>query len=165
MKALCHLTLLLCVTLPFFALPAGAVFLDERLEDPAQEARARDISGDIRCLVCQNQSILDSNADLAQDLRQIVRERITLGDSDAEVRDYLVRRYGDWVLLDPPFKMTTYLLWIGPAVIFLIGALLMILFLRGRSGQNETATTTVLTREEQAELDRLFDSDGPGDRS
>ena len=164
MRALCHLTLLLCVTLPFIALPAGAVFLDERLEDPAQEARARDISGDIRCLVCQNQSILDSNADLAKDLRQIVRERITLGDSDAEVRDYLVRRYGDWVLLDPPFKITTYLLWIGPAVIFLIGAILMIIFLRGRRGQAQEAATAI-TRDEQAELDRLLETDRPGDRS
>ncbi len=164
MRALCHLTLLLCVTLPFFALPAGAVFLDERLKDPTQEARARDISGDIRCLVCQNQSILDSNADLAKDLRQIVRERITLGDSDAEVRDYLVRRYGDWVLLDPPFKITTYLLWIGPAVIFLIGAILMIIFLRGRRGQAQEAATAI-TRDEQAELDRLLETDRPGDRS
>jgi|TARA_R100000005_G_scaffold95557_2_gene77535 cytochrome c-type biogenesis protein CcmH len=152
------------VTLPFFALPAGAVFLDERLKDPTQEARARDISGDIRCLVCQNQSILDSNADLAKDLRQIVRERITLGDSDAEVRDYLVRRYGDWVLLDPPFKITTYLLWIGPAVIFLIGAILMIIFLRGRRGQAQEAATAI-TRDEQAELDRLLETDRPGDRS
>jgi len=164
LRALCHLTLLLCVTLPFFALPAGAVFLDERLKDPTQEARARDISGDIRCLVCQNQSILDSNADLAKDLRQIVRERITLGDSDAEVRDYLVRRYGDWVLLDPPFKITTYLLWIGPAVIFLIGAILMIIFLRGRRGQAQEAATAI-TRDEQAELDRLLETDRPGDRS
>ena len=92
------------------------------LKDPVLEARARTISRDLRCLVCQNQSIDESNADLAHDLRLIVRERLAAGDSDDQVRAYLVARYGDFVLLDPPFKAKTLLLWCGPAVLLLLGA-------------------------------------------
>jgi len=92
------------------------------LKDPALEARARAISRELRCLVCQNQSIDESNADLAHDLRVIVRERLSAGDSDAQVKAYLVARYGDFVLLDPPFKAKTLLLWCGPAVLLLLGA-------------------------------------------
>ena len=92
------------------------------LKDPALEARARAISRELRCLVCQNQSIDDSGADLAHDLRVIVRERLTAGDSDDQVKAYLVARYGDYVLLDPPFKATTLLLWLGPAALLLLGA-------------------------------------------
>ena len=87
---------------------------DEQLADPALEARARDISGGLRCLVCQNQSIDDSDAPLARDLRLLVRERLTAGDSDDGVRDYLVARYGDFILLKPPFEMATLLLWLTP---------------------------------------------------
>ena len=83
---------------PMILLSASAVFLEERLDDPEQEERAREISEGIRCLVCQNQSILDSNADLAKDLRQIVRERVALGESNDKVREFLVTRYGDWEL-------------------------------------------------------------------
>ena len=99
-----------------------AVEPSEMLKDPALEARARAISKDLRCLVCQNQSIDDSNADLAHDLRLIVRERLTAGDSDQQVIAYLVARYGDFVLLDPPFKAKTLLLWGGPALVLLLGA-------------------------------------------
>jgi cytochrome c-type biogenesis protein CcmH len=102
--------------------PALAVEPSEMLKDPALEARARAISQELRCLVCQNQSIDDSNADLAHDLRLIVRERLVAGDSDAQVKAYLVARYGDFVLLDPPFKAKTLLLWCGPAVLLLLGA-------------------------------------------
>lgn len=162
MRAIFRSLRLLLLLLPLAAPPAFAVYLDQQLEDPALEARARAISGEIRCLVCQNQSILDSNADLARDLRQIVRERVALGDSDADVRRYLVSRYGDWVLLDPPFKATTLFLWIGPAIIFLVGLVVTILFLRGRRGAAEEGGAMALTREEQAELERLLKDDAPG---
>jgi cytochrome c-type biogenesis protein CcmH len=96
------------------ASPAGAVLPDEMLTDLVLEARARDISKNLRCLVCQNQSIDDSDADLARDLRIIVRERLVAGDSDGAVIGFVVDRYGDFVLLNPPFKASTYVLWIGP---------------------------------------------------
>jgi len=102
--------------------PAGAMVIDQTLPDPAAEARAIELSKGLRCLVCQNQSIEDSNAELARDLRQIVRERIAAGDDDNAVKAYLVARYGDWVLLKPPFKGVTMILWLAP-VGLLIGAL------------------------------------------
>ena len=115
--------LLLSLLLSFLlATAAFAVEPSEMLKDPALEARARAISRELRCLVCQNQSIDESNADLAHDLRVIVRERLTAGDSDEQVKAYLVARYGDFVLLDPPFKAKTLLLWCGPAVLLLLGA-------------------------------------------
>ncbi|MCK5659630.1 MAG: cytochrome c-type biogenesis protein CcmH [Alphaproteobacteria bacterium] len=91
-----------------------AVRPDEMLSDPALEARARIISKDLRCIVCQNQSIDDSDAEMAHDLRVLVRQRLQIGDSDAQVRQYIVDRYGDYVLLTPPFKAGTWLLWLGP---------------------------------------------------
>ncbi|MDF2366381.1 cytochrome c-type biogenesis protein [Sneathiella sp.] len=150
---------------PFIVLSAASVFIEEKLDDPAQEARAREISGEIRCLVCQNQSILDSNADLAKDLRQIVRERISLGDTDDQVRSYLVERYGDWVLLNPPFKMTTLFLWLGPAAIFLFGAFAMIVFLRNRSRSVEGESTARLSAKEEVEIEQLLKPDKPGKNS
>lgn len=140
--------------------PVSAVFIEERLEDPAQEERARDISEGIRCLVCQNQSILDSNADLAKDLRQVVRERIKLGDSDDEVRQFLVVRYGDWVLLNPPFKLRTFLLWFGPVIIFVIGLIALGLFVRRKSQEAKTETAAPLSAEEEAEIETLLTSEG-----
>ena len=109
--------LLLCILLVLSAAPAAAVEPDEILADAALEARARDISKELRCLVCQNQSIDDSNAKLARDLRLLVRERITKGDSNRQVIAYIVARYGDFVLLKPPFKATTWALWLGPPLI------------------------------------------------
>ena len=103
------------------AAPARAVEPGEALADPALEARARDVSAGLRCLVCQNQSIDDSAAPLARDLRLIVREHLAAGDTDAEIRDYLVRRYGDFVLLKPPFGPATLLLWGTPALAVLLG--------------------------------------------
>ncbi len=111
-----------------------AVEPGEKLASPALEARAREVSKELRCLVCQNQSIDDSDAELAHDLRLVVRERIVAGDSDGEVLDYVVSRYGDFVLLRPPFKTSTYALWLGPAVIFLIGAIAIAVFYRRRAG-------------------------------
>ena len=112
--------------------PSFALAVDEPLPDPALEARARAIHKILRCLVCQNQSIEDSNADLARDLRHIVRERLLKGDSDAQATQYVVDRYGDWVLLRPPFKATTYALWIGPFALLAVAAAGIVVFLRRR---------------------------------
>jgi cytochrome c-type biogenesis protein CcmH len=114
------------------AMPAFAVEPDEILPDPALETRARALSHNLRCLVCQNQSIDDSNAPLARDLRILVRERLTAGDSDNEVLDYLVARYGDFVLLKPRFDWRTALLWVTPAIVLLAGALGLFLAARRR---------------------------------
>jgi len=113
--------LLLGLLLMGWALPALAVEPDEVLKDPALESRARTISKELRCLVCQNESIDDSQADLAKDLRLLVRERIVAGDSDGEVKDYLVARYGEFVLLKPPFNPGTYLLWSAPFLTIALG--------------------------------------------
>jgi len=113
--------------------PAGAVQPDEMLADPALEARAREISAGIRCLVCQNESIDSSNADLAHDLRVLIRERLVAGDSDQDVRDFLVARYGDFVLLDPPVKPRTWILWFGPPAVLLLGAAGILVYFRRRA--------------------------------
>ena len=115
------------------ALPftAGAVAPDEILDDPALEARARDISKDLRCVVCQNQDIDSSNAGVARDLRLLVRERLVAGDTNAEVMEFVRARYGDYVLLKPPFKPETYALWLAPAVLILFGVGILIVVLRG----------------------------------
>ena len=101
--------------------PSFAVLPEEMLPNASQEARARDISAGLRCLVCQNQSIDDSNASLAKDLRMIVRERIVAGDSDAQVTNYVVERYGNYVLLKPPLQADTALLWILPFALLILG--------------------------------------------
>ncbi len=102
---------------------AFAVEPDERLADPALEARARGLSKELRCLVCQNESIDDSGADLAHDLRVLLRERLKDGDSDKQALQFLVDRYGDFILLKPPFKLSTLLLWLSAPLAFLAGAL------------------------------------------
>jgi cytochrome c-type biogenesis protein CcmH len=111
---------------------AGAVEPSEVLSDPLLETRARDISKNLRCLVCQNQSIDDSDATLARDLRVLVRERLVAGDSDSAVVDYVVSRYGDFVLLKPPFKGATYVLWLGPLAIAACALVAGIAFFRRR---------------------------------
>ena len=132
----------------------AAVAVDEgALKDPVLEAKARDIMKDIRCLVCQNQSIEDSGADLAQDLRQIVRERVVAGDGPEEVKAYLVDRYGDWVLLRPPFKARTAVLWFAPALFLVIGLGGMFFFVRRRSTAVENATP--LSDEDEARIKEL----------
>jgi cytochrome c-type biogenesis protein CcmH len=113
--------ILLALGLVLLTQSAWAVLPDERLADPALETRARGLGQELRCLVCQNQSIDDSNADLAHDLRLIVRERLVAGDSDAQVLDYLRQRYGDYVLLRPPVTPGTWLLWFGPAAVLPAG--------------------------------------------
>jgi len=134
--------------------PAVAVNPDEVLDDPALEARARSLSLEFRCLVCQNQSIDDSNAELARDLRLLVRERLVAGDSDQDVIEYVVSRYGEFVLLKPRFSVQTLLLWGAPVLIFLIGATVMLV--NGRGGKLDMATGGGLTDAEQAELAKLL---------
>jgi cytochrome c-type biogenesis protein CcmH len=138
---------------------AGAVQPDEMLKDPALEARARNLSADIRCLVCQNQSIDDSDAGLARDLRLLVREQIQRGRSDSEIRDYLVDRYGTFVLLDPPFRASTLVLWLGPLFVLLAGGAGLIVYLRGRS--RIAADGNALSEDETARIERLL-GDGDG---
>lgn len=123
---------ILCALLLTFASAAGAVEPSEVLDDPILESRARALSTHIRCLVCQNQSIDDSNADLARDLRILVRERLVAGDSDQGVLDYLSSRYGDFVLLKPPIKPETWALWFGPIGIFLLAFAGAAFYFRGR---------------------------------
>lgn len=135
---------------------AMAVGVDTPLPDPAQEARARAVSREIRCLVCQNQSIEDSNAPLASDLRLIVRERIQAGDSDDQVRAFLVRRYGDWVLLNPPFNLRTLLLWLLPALLAACAAVGAWVFFRRRQREASLAVPAALSDEERARLDRIL---------
>lgn len=139
------------------AAPAHAVNPDEVLSDPALEARAREIGKELRCLVCQNQSIDDSDAELARDLRVLVRDRLTRGDSDQQVIDYVVSRYGDFVLLRPPVKSTTYLLWYGPAIILVLGIFAVIAFYRRRT--TAPAQAAPLSDEERARLDALMKDD------
>ena len=133
---------------------------NEVLKDPALEARARALSKDIRCLVCQNQSIDDSNANLARDLRVLVRERLQKGDSDPEILDFLVKRYGDFVLLKPPVKVSTYLLWYGPIGILILGVIGLIVFFRNRRVV-PTRTTAGLSADEEKRIAALLD-DGEG---
>ena len=139
------------------AAPCGAALAvepDEMLDDPVLEQRARVVSEDLRCVVCQNESIDESNAEMARDMRILVRDRILMGESNDEVKQYLVDRYGDYVLLDPPFKPTTYVLWFGPAVILLIAVWAAIGFAR-RKGR-EPATPDPLDAAEQAHLSALL---------
>ena len=133
------------------ATAAWAVQPDEILPDPALEARARSISEELRCLVCQNQSIDDSAAPLARDLRLIVRERLKAGDTDGAVRDYLVARYGDFVLLKPPFKLQTALLWTAPFLMLIAAGAVIILRRRA-----VLPAVAALNQDEQARVDALI---------
>ncbi len=142
----------------FAAAPAWAVDPAEMLPDPTQEARARDIGRNLRCLVCQNQSIDDSDAQLARDLRLLVRERIKSGDSDSAVIDYVVSRYGDFVLLKPPFKGATVVLWLGPAAIAFAALAAGFVFYRRRKAGSGAAKPAPLTDAEKRRLAALLDA-------
>jgi cytochrome c-type biogenesis protein CcmH len=145
--------LLALALLVSMAVPVLAVRPDEVLADPALEARAREISEGLRCLVCQNQSIDDSEADLARDLRLIVRERLVAGDTDDQVRAFLVARYGEYVLLNPVMAPHTILLWIAGPVVLIGGAI--IVFLGARRKRRVTTGVSELTAEEAAALKDL----------
>ena len=132
--------------------PAFAVNPDEVLADPVLEARARAISGELRCMVCQNQSIDDSNAELAKDLRVLVRERLTAGDTDDQVRAYIVSRYGEFVLLKPPLGFNTVLLWGMPVALLAIGG--MVIFRQIRRKRPSQAAP--LSDEDQKALDAIL---------
>lgn len=146
----------------FTSAVALAVEPDEMLPDPALEARARALSAELRCLVCQNQSIEDSNAPLARDLRRIVRERVAAGDSDSAILDYLVARYGEWVLLKPRFSWQNLLLWLGPLLFLVIGGIVVALVLRRQRSAAPVAPP--LSAEEQARLELLLKGEGEGGR-
>jgi cytochrome c-type biogenesis protein CcmH len=151
--------LALAITVMLFAAgPSVAVEPDEILADPTLEARARAISAELRCLVCQNQSIDDSGAPLARDLRLLVRDRLKAGDSDQQVMQYVVHRYGKFVLLKPPFDAQTLLLWLAPLLV-LAGAGLVILRRGLRAGSAQPSAATSLTPAEEARLRALLKSD------
>ena len=138
-----------------------AVEPDELLADPALETRARDISRGLRCLVCQNQSIDDSNAELARDLRIVVRDRLLAGDSDEAVINYVVSRYGEFVLLKPPFHAGTYALWLGPALIFAVGGIAVVVFYRRRRRDGTSEVPVPLSEAEQRRLRALLSEKQP----
>ena len=147
--------LIMCLGL-FCAGNAGAVQPDEMLADPALEARARALSRELRCMVCQNQSIDDSEAPLARDLRLLVRERITAGDDDRRVLDFLVARYGEFVLLKPRFEWQTALLWLTPLTALVGGAIVLAIAARQRSVASTSAAG--LSPAEEARLSELMTS-------
>lgn len=136
--------------------PAWAVNPDERLSDPGLEARARALSKELRCMVCQNESIDDSNADLAHDLRVIVRQRLTAGDSDQQVLSYMRARYGDFVLLKPPVDSATWILWFGPFAVLLLGGVVIGLVTRYR---RELPPAAALSEDEARQLQALLNSE------
>lgn len=152
----CSLLILSLMSTSAFCVEPG-----EMLGDPAKEARARALSAEIRCLVCQNQSIDDSNAGLARDLRLLVRQQITAGKSDQAIRDFLVKRYGDFVLLRPPVKRSTWLLWFGPLLVLVGGIAGLALYFR-RRGRTAPVGGDALSDDERERIARLLREDnGP----
>lgn len=145
------LALALILSAPF----AYAVQPDEILDDPALEQRARDISDGLRCLVCRNESIDESNADLARDLRILVRERLTAGDTNEEVVDYVVDRYGEYVLLNPTTRGANMLLWLAGPIMLLLAVIMAVFYLRSRAKARPDANDK-LTAEEEARLAELM---------
>jgi cytochrome c-type biogenesis protein CcmH len=150
-------SLLLLLLLMIATIPALAIEPNEMLKDPVLEARAREIGQALRCVVCQNQSIDDSQAEVAHDMRRAVRERLVAGDSDEQVFAYMVARYGDYVLLKPPFKARTLVLWLGaPALLLVAGVALLVAARRRRSA---ALAPPPLNHEERQRLDALLRGD------
>jgi cytochrome c-type biogenesis protein CcmH len=149
-------TRLLAALLLLATSAALAIEPGEILSDPAQEARARAIGKELRCLVCQNQSIDDSNADLARDLRKLVRERVAAGDTDAQVTDFVVARYGAFVRLKPPVSIETWALWFGPVILLVLGGAGIALYLRRR---RPVSGDVPLDAGERARVDALMDKE------
>jgi cytochrome c-type biogenesis protein CcmH len=156
MRRLALIALLLTLIAPGVAL---AVDPEEILKDPVLEQRARDLSSELRCMVCQNQSIDDSNAPLARDLRVIVRERLSAGDSDSQVLDYLVARYGEFVLLRPRFHVQTLLLWGAPPLALIAG--LIALWMAARRRQTVNLSALELSAAERKKIATLVQPDNP----
>ena len=159
-----HLVRRVCLLLFAIYLAAGTVAMavepGEVLADAKLEARARAISVNLRCLVCQNQSIDDSNAELARDLRLVVRERLVKGDTDDQIFDFVAARYGDFVLLNPPFNASTFLLWVGPAGVFVIGSIGVFIYFRRRG--TDAVEAALLTADEEHRLNALLDKETEG---
>ena len=151
--------LLLLALMPHLPSAVSAFSADEALDDPAQEARALKLHDELRCPVCQGQAISDSNAELARDLRRIVRERIDAGDFDDDVFDYLTDRYGDFILLRPRVKPTNYVLWFGPALVFVLGAGGLLMYVRRRRGSAAPSAPAPLSEAEREELEKLSRDD------
>jgi cytochrome c-type biogenesis protein CcmH len=139
---------------------AWAVEPDEMLPNPALEARARAISKELRCMVCQNESIDESEAPLAHDLRVLVRQRIMAGDSDAQIINFLVSRYGEFILLKPPLSWNTIALWGAPPALLLLGIAMIVVVERRRRAARPAAENATLTAAEQARLAEILHSDG-----
>jgi len=148
---------LLAIALLLFAVAAQAAISAYRFDTPEQEARFNKLSQELRCLVCQNQNIADSNAGLALDLRRQIHEMILAGNSDAEIVDFMTQRYGDFVLYRPPVRAGTLLLWVGPFVLLLVGGVALAWFVRRRVA---TTSETPLSEEEQRRLDALVGERG-----
>jgi cytochrome c-type biogenesis protein CcmH len=140
--------------------PAFAVQPDEMLDDPALEQRARQLSAQMRCMVCQNQSIDDSDAPLAKDLRVLIRDRLVAGDSNDQVVNYLVSRYGEFVLLKPRLTAKTVALWSGPFLIFMLGAFILWRKRRSVAGITVAEAETGLSPEERKKLDSILKDNG-----
>jgi cytochrome c-type biogenesis protein CcmH len=155
-----RLRLAFLLVFAFLAAPSFAVQPDEVMKDPGLETRARALSSELRCMVCQNQSIDDSDAPLARDIRILIRQRIVHGESDEAVRSYLVSRYGDFILLKPPFKPDTLLLWLFPPLTLCAGLAAMFVARR-----RAPAGTQALTAEEEAQLAMLTRDEGGRTRS
>ena len=158
MKLISAVLALTMLTLLAGGAPSLAVEPDEVLDDPVLEGRARDISTELRCVVCQNQSIDDSDADIARDMRLLVRERLVAGDSDEEVMNYLVARYGDFVLLRPPFQPNTLALWLAPPIMAVVIATLSVLFYQTYQRRRLAGKgPDPLSPSDRAELDALVE--------
>jgi cytochrome c-type biogenesis protein CcmH len=153
----------LCLLAAIGLWPAHAVLPDEVMADPAKEARARSLSRELRCMVCQNQSIDDSDAPLARDWRLLVRERIAAGDSDSQVIDFLVARYGEFVLLKPRFERQTLLLWLVPPLVLFGGGVALWMHTRRRA-RGAAEQSTSLSAEEEANIAALMSADTPPEK-
>lgn len=149
----------LALILALLAAPALAVQPDEIMDDPALEARARAISEDVRCLVCRSENIDASNAEWARDVRLVIRERLAEGDTDAQVKQFLVDRFGEYVLFKPPFSLANAALWFAGPVLFLLGGTAALLYLRRRRRAAAPAEAA-LSPEEEAALARLMQDGG-----
>ena len=146
-----HLVLLLTLSLAVLAVEARVEAY--HFDDPVQEARYKQLIDELRCLVCQNQNLADSNAELAQDMRRLTYEMVSKGASNEEVVLFMVERYGDFVLYRPPFKGSTALLWVGPFILLAMGVLVLVMFIRKRAGEQSPA----LDRQDHERAKRLLD--------